>query len=210
MPLKAIVLNIAFAAGFLASVTPARPQAPSTDAAAYFERSRKTLSGYQPTPISVVEKMLELAQVRPNELVYDLGSGDGRIVIMAAQKFGARGVGIELDPKLSGASRQKVEELGLSHQVRIIEGDILGQDLSPANVVTIYIDPRGMEKLRAHLEKFLHHGLRVVVCDAEMPGWTRSASVTAYDTEKKAYKLNLYTVSRPGEWVSFSKFGRTP
>ena len=172
--------------------------------------NRKMLSTYEGMPLPVVEKMLELAQVRPGERVYDLGSGDGRILIMAAQKFGAYGVGIELDPRLVRRSLETIEKLGLGHQVRIIEGDILEQDLSAADVVTIYLTPYGLGKLEAHLKKYLHHGMRIVVVVDEIPGWKPTSSVTVLGADKRPYDLNLYVISRPGDWVSFSKFGRTP
>jgi len=158
----------------------------------------------------VAEKMLEFARVGPDDVVYDLGSGDGRIVILAAQKYGARGVGIELDSKLAGQSQEEVKKLDLQGQVRVIEGDILDQDLSPATVVTIYMDPRAMSTLRPHLEKTLRHGTRVVICEGEMPGWKPAATTTAFDEDKKAFPLNLYVMSASGDWTSFSKFGRSP
>jgi predicted RNA methylase len=172
--------------------------------------NQKMLATYEGTPLPVVEKMLELAQVRPGERVYDLGSGDGRVLITAAQKFGAYGVGIELDSRLIRKSLETIEKLGLGHQVRIIEGDILEQDLSAADVVTIYLTPYGLGKLEAHLKKYLHHGMRIVVVVDEIPGWKPTSSVTVLGADKRPYDLNLYVISRPGDWVSFSKFGRTP
>jgi len=172
--------------------------------------NRKMLSTYEGMPLPVVEKTLELAQVRPGERVYDLGSGDGRILIMAAQKFGAQGVGIELDPRLIRKSREAIQKQGLSHQVQIIEGDVLEQDLSAADVVTIYLTPYGLSKLEPHLKKFLHHGMRIVVCMNQLPGWTPTSSITALGADKRPYDLRLYVISRPGDWVSFSKFGHTP
>jgi protein-L-isoaspartate O-methyltransferase len=172
--------------------------------------SSKTLSAFEGTPLPVVEKMLELAQVRPGERVYDLGSGDGRVLIMAAQKFGARGVGIELDPRLIRKSLEAIQKLGLGHQVQIIEGDMREQDLSAADVVTIYLTPYGLGKLEPHLKKYLHHGMRIVVVVDEIPGWKPTSSITVQGDNKRSYDLNLYVISRPGDWVSFSKFGHTP
>jgi len=172
--------------------------------------NQKMLATYEGTPLPVVEKMLELAQVRPGERVYDLGSGDGRVLIMAAQKFGAQGVGIELDSRLIRKSLEAIQKQGLSHQVQIIEGDMLEQDLSAADVVTIYLTPYGLGKLEPHLKKFLHHGMRIVVVVDEIPGWKPTSSITVLGDNKRPYDLRLYVISRPGEWVSFSKFGHTP
>lgn len=168
----------------------------------------KLLSTFEATPLPVVEKMLELAQLRPNEVVYDLGSGDGRILIMAAQKFGARAVGIELDPRLYQESRVKVWNLGLRDRVQLVLGDVLEQDLSPADVVTIYMTPYAMWKLQPHLEKFLHQGMRIVTVVDEVPGWKPAARVTVEGGNGRSYKLTLYVVNKPGAWTSFSKFGR--
>jgi predicted RNA methylase len=170
----------------------------------------KMLSSYAGTPLPVVEKMLELAQLRPEETLYDLGSGDGRILVMAVQKFGARAVGIELDPRLCRLSRERIRKLDLGPQVQIIEGDVLEQDLSAADVVTIFLTPYGIQKLRPFLEKFLHPGMRIVTRFDEIPGWKPTTSATVLAEDKKPYKLHLYVISKPSDWVSFSKFGHTP
>ena len=117
----------------------------------------KMLSSYAGTPLPVVEKMLELAQLRPEETLYDLGSGDGRILITAAQRFGARAVGVELDPRLCRLALERIRKLDLGPQVQIIEGDVLEQDLSAADVVTIFLTPYGIQKLRPVLELSLIH-----------------------------------------------------
>lgn len=168
----------------------------------------KKLSGYEATPPLVVEKMLELAQVRRGEWVYDLGSGDGRIVIMAAQKFGAHGVGIELDPHWVRLSVSKIQVAGLFEQVQIIEGDVLEQDLSAADVVAIYTTPYGTLKLRPHLEKSLKDGARVVTCVYHIPDWKPARTMSVRANGSKTYELKLYRMSRQSQGVSFSKFGR--
>jgi len=168
----------------------------------------KQLSAYEATPLPVVEKMLELAQVRPNEVVYDLGSGDGRVLVMAAQKFGARAVGIELDPRLYEASRAKIWDLGLRDRIQIVQGDALEQDLSPADVLTIYMTPYAMWKLQPHLEKFLHKGMRIVTVFDEVPGWEPTATIKVQGDNQRTYTLHLYSVSHRSGWTSYSKFGR--
>lgn len=130
------------------------------------------LAPFVPSPMPVVEKMLELAEVISGDVVYDLGSGDGRIVILAAEKYGARSVGIELDRSLAQESAAKVKELKLDGRVTIVEGDILQTDLKPATVVTLYLLVSANERLRPILERDLKAGTRVVAHDMRMPGWT--------------------------------------
>src|SRR5438552_13963531 len=90
-----------------------------------------------PTPQTIVERMLEAGRIRPGEVVYDLGSGDGRIVIAAAQKYGVRAVGVEIMPDLCKKARERIAAEGLAERIRIIEGSALRIDLSPADVVTM-------------------------------------------------------------------------
>lgn len=123
-----------------------------------------------PTPPSIVDRMLEMAHVRPGETVYDLGSGDGRILIAAAQKYGAKAVGIEIDPDLCEKARKKIQELGLGDRVSVIHGSVLRTDLRPADVVTMYFLTLSNEKLRPSLEK-LRPGTRVVSFQFPIRGW---------------------------------------
>ena len=159
------------------------------EGAAAERMATRRLSGYLGMPLPVVEKALAFAQVRAGETVYDLGSGDGRIVIMAAQKFGARAVGVELDPRYARLSMNRIQALGLFEKVQIIEGDVLEQDLSAADVVTIYMTPLGTYKLRPRLEKFLRDGARVVTCVYEIPEWKPAAVTKVPGDEGKAYEL---------------------
>ena len=146
--------------------------------------------------------------LRPGEVLYDLGSGDGRIVIMAAQKFGARAVGIELDPRRSRQSLERIDRLGLSEQVQIIPGDVLEQDLSPADVVTVYMTRYAMQKLQPRLDKFLRDGTRAVICVDQLPGKKPTQSVSVTAENNRTYELRLYVFSRQEGWTSFSKFGK--
>ena len=168
--------------------------------------SARSLSDWEGTPVPVVEKMLELAHLRPGEVLYDLGSGDGRIVIMAAQKFGVRAVGIELDPRRCKLSRERIDRLGLIEQVQIIQGDVLEQDLTPADVVTVYMTRYAMQKLTPRLDKFLRDGTRVVICVDELPGKKPTQSVSVTAENNRTYNLRLYVFSRQEGWTSFSKF----
>lgn len=130
------------------------------------------LAPYVPTPMRVVEEMLALAGVQPDETVFDIGSGDGRIVIAAAEQFGAFGVGIEIDSGLVGRSRKTIEEKGLADRVRILHANALDVDLSAADVVTLYLTDPGNEVLRPHLERTLRSGTRVVSHQFPFPTWT--------------------------------------
>jgi len=168
--------------------------------------SARSLSDWEGTPLPVVEKMLELAHLRPGEVLYDLGSGDGRILIMAAQKYGVRAVGIELDPRRSKQSLEKIDRLGLFEQVQIIQGDVLEQDLSPADVVTVYMTRYAMQKLQPRLDKFLRDGTRAVICVDELPGKKPTQSVSVTAENQRTYELRLYVFSRQEGWTSFSKF----
>ena len=134
-------------------------------------RPGEKLAPFVPTPMEIVDKMLELARVGPDDVVYDLGSGDGRIVIRAAQKYGAKGIGVELDERLAKDSQAQVRELKLEDKVTIIQGDMLQADIKPATVVTVYLLVSANEKLRPMLEKDLQPGTRVVAHDMRVPGW---------------------------------------
>lgn len=121
--------------------------------------------------MEVVERMLRLAQVTADDVVYDLGSGDGRIVITAAKRYGARGVGIEIDPKLVELAREQAKEEGVSHLVEFRVQDIFSADFSPATVVTLYLTPELNSRLRPTFEKQLKAGTRVVSHDHRTEGW---------------------------------------
>ncbi|MGQ9918099.1 MAG: SAM-dependent methyltransferase [Bryobacteraceae bacterium] len=160
--------------------------------AAAQEKGEK-LAPYYPTPETVVERMLKLAGVKPGEKLYDLGSGDGRIVIMAADRFKANAVGVEFDADLVKQSTDRIRALGLGKRARIIEGDLLQQDYSDADVITIYLLPSAVEKARPLLEKQLKKGARVVAHDFGIPGWTPAKEEHIEDDgEGRAHTLYLY------------------
>ncbi|HEX7054213.1 MAG TPA: class I SAM-dependent methyltransferase [Burkholderiales bacterium] len=123
------------------------------------------------TPDEVVRRMLELAEVGPRDVVIDLGSGDGRIVIAAARDFGARGIGIDRDAGLLAESRRNARAAGVAARVRFVEGDVLTADLSQASVVTAYLLPELMWRLRMRFLSELRPGARVVSHAFGMPGW---------------------------------------
>jgi precorrin-6B methylase 2 len=123
------------------------------------------------TPDEVVQRMLELAQTRPGDLVADLGSGDGRIVIAAAKQFGARGLGIELDAGLVEKSRANAVRAGVAERVVFVHGDVLAADFSAASVVTVYLLPDLMNRLQPTFLQRLQPGTRIVSHAFTMTGW---------------------------------------
>lgn len=131
----------------------------------------KKIVPFVPTPQEVVERMLELAQVKKGDVVYDLGSGDGRIVITAAKKYGVRAVGFEIDPDLLKQSRENIRKEGVGHLAEIREQDIRTVDLSPASVVTMYLLPEVNLMLRPNVWRQLKPGSRVVSHDFDMGDW---------------------------------------
>jgi tRNA G37 N-methylase Trm5 len=123
------------------------------------------------TPQEVVDRMLEVAQISPGDLLYDLGAGDGRIVITAAMRYGAKSVGFEIDPTLVTLSRRNIREAGAEHLAEIREEDIRNVDLSPASVVTMYLYPAANLRLRAAIRRQLKAGSRVVSHNSNMGDW---------------------------------------
>ena len=117
---------------------------------------------YVPTPQAVVEGMLEMADVRASDVVYDLGSGDGRIVITAARKYGARGVGVEIDGGLVQKARENAAAAGVSDRVRFVNGNLFASDIGEATVVTLYLLQSINERLRPKLVRELKPGTRIV------------------------------------------------
>ena len=117
---------------------------------------------YVPTPEEVVEAMLQVAKVTKNDVVYDLGTGDGRIPVTAAKKYGARGVGIDIDPQRIKDANENVAKNGVGDRVKIIQGDLFETDISEATVVTLYLLPSLNQKLLPKLNKELKPGTRIV------------------------------------------------
>jgi cyclopropane fatty-acyl-phospholipid synthase-like methyltransferase len=150
------------------------------------------LTPFVPTPLEVAEKMLELAAVRSDDVVYDLGSGDGRIVILAAQKFGARAVGVELNPDLYKESSARIKELGLEQRAQILHENMFHVNIRHATVVTLYLLTSVNEQLRPMLEKELRPGARVVSHDFQIPGWEAEKTVDVTAHSGAIHKLHLY------------------
>lgn len=123
------------------------------------------------TPMPVVRQMLVLSELKPGETFYDLGSGDGRTVIMAAKDFGAKAVGVELREDLTKRALSTIYERGLERRAQILQSDIFKVDLSSADVVFLYLTTSANEKVKAKLESELRPGARVVSHDYEILGW---------------------------------------
>src|SRR5579872_5322923 len=151
------------------------------------------LAPYYPTPQVVVDKMLQLGGLKAGEKMFDLGSGDGRIVIMAAQKYKADATGVEFQDDLYRQSMQKIRTLGLEKTARIIHGDIFKQDYSSADMITVYLLPVSNNKLRPLLEKQLKKGTRIVSHDFPFRDWTPVKEVSIEDDgEGRSHTLYLY------------------
>jgi 16S rRNA A1518/A1519 N6-dimethyltransferase RsmA/KsgA/DIM1 with predicted DNA glycosylase/AP lyase activity len=130
---------------------------------------------FVPTTNGVIDVMLTMAHVTPDDIVYDLGSGDGAIVLRAAEKYGARGVGIEIDPQLVKTARERARKRGLADRVTFLEGDLFKADISAATVVTLYLSPSVNRRLEPKLMHELRPGTRVVSHRFEMYEWPPDA-----------------------------------
>lgn len=150
-----------------------------------------------PTPDEVVEQMLTMASVGPEDYVIDLGSGDGRTVIAAAKKYGARAMGIEYNPDMVTLSRRKAEEAGITDQVEFIEGDIFETDFSQATVLTMYLLPSLNERLRPRILQ-LPPGTRVVSHAWDMADWEADQMVTIADSDVYFW---IVPVDVEGNWT---------
>jgi tRNA G37 N-methylase Trm5 len=149
---------------------------------------------YVPTPQEVVERMLEMAQVKKGDIVYDLGSGDGRIVITAAQKYGVRAIGFEIDPVRITESRENIKKAGVGHLAEIRQQDIRTVDLAPATVLTMYLLPEVNLMIRPHIWKQMKPGSRVVSHDFDMGDWQPLRTETVKDNHNWDHTLYLWHV----------------
>ena len=139
------------------------------------------LAPIYPTPQTIVERMLELGRLRAGEKMCDLGSGDGRIVILAAQKFHANATGIEIDDDLHRRSSESIRKLGLSKTARIVHGDLLKQRYNSYDLVTVYLEQSSNDVIQPLLERELKPGARVVSHNYEFRGWRATKMETIPD-----------------------------
>jgi SAM-dependent methyltransferase len=179
--------SVAGAAGLACAAPGARAQSTDLPVCAFLRTADVV---YEPTPRGVVETMLDMAAVRPGDVVYDLGCGDARIVVAAARR-GASGIGIEIDPRLVEWAQANVLAERVGDKVAIRNQDLFLTDLSPASVIALYILPEMNRRLRPILWRDLKVGARVVANGFEVPGWTPDRVVDVPTRYLRAY---LYTV----------------
>jgi SAM-dependent methyltransferase len=152
---------------------------------------------YVPTTEAAVQAMLKLADVKKTDVVYDLGCGDGRIVITAAKNLGARGVGIDINPVRIGEAKENARKSGVEQLVRFEENDLFDADIHEATVVTLFLLPHINLKLRPKLLKDLKPGTRVVSNTFDMGDWKPEKEATVPDTDESSYlshKLYFWVV----------------
>jgi SAM-dependent methyltransferase len=157
-------------------------------------RESGQLAPFDPTPQEVVERMLALAAIRKNDVVYDLGSGDGRLLITAAKKYGVRGVGFEIEPGLVKLARENARKAGVEKLVEIRQQDFLSADLSPASVVTLYLSYDGNLAVREQLQRQLKPGARVVSYTFDMGDWPPKIAESYRDAAGETHAIYLWEI----------------
>lgn len=162
------------------------------------------LAPFDPTPRDVIERMLMLAGVKQGDVIYDLGSGDGRILIAAAKKYRVRGVGFEIDPGLVKLARENARREGVEKLVEIRQEDFLTADLSPATVVMLYLSEDGNLAVRPQLMRQLKAGARVVSYTFDMGDWQPKIAQTYRDAGGDSHQLYLWQMGEP---IAFSDQG---
>lgn len=173
-----------------AQAAPANTAASTQTAAAQpsmetIAEKKDNLAGpYVPTPWEIVTEMLRMADIGPNDVVYDLGSGDGRLVITAAKRYGARGTGFELQDKLVDMARKQAAEDGVAERTKFVQADLFETDLSAASVVTLYLLPRFTQRLVPKLRAELKPGSRIVSHDYPLSPWPAD-KVLSFDVPEK-------------------------
>jgi precorrin-6B methylase 2 len=160
-------------------------------------RAPGQLAPFDPTPQEIVERMLALAGVKKDDLVYDLGSGDGRVAITAAKKYGAKAVGFEIDPGLVKLARENIRHQGAEKLVEIRQQDFMTADLSPATVVTLYLSYDGNLALRPRLMNQLKAGARVVSNTFDMGDWQPKIAESYRDAAGDTHLLYYWEISAP-------------
>src|SRR5437660_4349164 len=197
----------ALVAGLLFCAPPALAQA----------QDKELDTPYVPTPQAVVDRMLDIAQVKAGDVVIDLGSGDGRIMITAAQRHGAQGFGVEIDPRLVQRSNEEARRLGIADRVKFLRQDLFSTDFHEANVLTLYLLPDVNIALRPKILAELKPGTRVVSHDYDMREWRPDAEQTIPAPDKKVgmrkesmVYLWIVPARVEGEWTfELSSGGKT-
>lgn len=133
-----------------------------------------SIAPFVQTPLEVAKKMLDLSHVKSGEILYDLGCGDGRLIILAAKDIGAQSTGIELREDLVERAKLEIKRLNLEGKVKVIQGNFFDVNISDADVITLYLTSSANERLRPKLEAELKNGVRVISHDFKVPGWKPS------------------------------------
>ncbi|MBD2772738.1 SAM-dependent methyltransferase [Iningainema tapete] len=190
---------ISFASGIAGCTTQTQTNAETPPAQTEVQTAQREPDVvYVPTPQQVVDEMLTLAKVTKDDIIYDLGSGDGRIPITAAQRYGARGFGIDINPERINEARANAKKAGVTDRVQFFQQDLFQTDISKATVVTLYLLPELNVKLRPRLFKQLKPGTRIVSHDFDMGNWkpdrtvkTKEGSTIYYWVIPKEIPANL-------------------
>ena len=154
----------------------------------------KKIVPYVPTPQDVVERMLDLAGVKKGDVVYDLGCGDGRIVVTAAKKYGVKAIGFEIDPERIKESHENIQKAGVEKLVEIRQQDILTVDLSGATVLTMYLLPDVNLRLRPAIQKQMKPGSRIVSHDFDMGDWKPERTERVKDSSGWDHTIYLWRI----------------
>jgi predicted RNA methylase len=154
-----------------------------------------SLAPFVASPQPVVDRMLEVASVKPGEMVYDLGCGDGRILITAVQKFHAKAVGVELNEQHAATATENIKRANLQNHAQVIKGNLMDVNIGNADVVTLYLMTLANEKLRPKLEHELRPGTRVVSLNFQVRGW-KPLRVEEAEAYHRSYKIYLYEVPK--------------
>ena len=156
------------------------------------------IAPFVPSPVQVIQHMLKLAELRAGEVLFDLGAGDGRAVIMAAKTFGARAVGVELREDLAKKALSTIHDNGLADRVTIVNGDMFSVNLTSADVVFLYLTTSANEKIRPKMETELRKGVRVVSHDYEIVGWRPLKVENFCENPKLGYPSHtIYLYEKP-------------
>lgn len=156
------------------------------------------IAPFVPSPPQVVRQMLMLADLKPGEVFFDLGAGDGRTVIMAAKDFGARAVGVELREDLAKKASATVYEQSLQDRITLVNGDMFQVDLTSADVIFLYLTTSANEKIKGKLESELKRGVRIVSHDYEVVGWKPTKVINFCENQTLGFPSHtIYLYKKP-------------
>ena len=171
------------------------------------EQEPASLVQWVPTPFEIVRKMLELAQVTSEDIIFDLGCGDARMLIMAVEDFGAqKAVGYEIRKSLYQSSKEKVQYQNLQSRITLIKANLLDADISEASVIVLYLSPKANERLRPKLEKEARFGTRVVSYDFPIDSWSTDKKVRLgkYPSSERSHTKTIYVYIVPQSFTGSS------